>query len=441
MENIHKNILHLEPEHGLLNDPNGLAFFNGKYYVFHQWNRFKLDHSYKEWGLFTSSDLLHWKNEETALMPDSKYDKNGVYSGNAVVKDDSLHLFYTGNTKNGGIRKSYQRQAISQLPNSFIKKDKVIETPADFTEHFRDPYVTKTSDGWQMIVGAQTKEYQGALATFYSADLSKWQYKGIFYTDSILDQMCECPSLVNFGDKQLLIVCPQKRQINPDQDISSYAGYLIGMQKDNKFYPETEIKHLDAGIDFYAPQVFEDNNGRKIMLAWMSRMSEEQEERCPTNRFGYVHCLTLPRELIFENGYLYQRPLKEYRDAFTLKKQIKDKKTEFIASQDFNVYRFKPEQDTSFEISLANETLKLKYDSKQLIFFRKNWINDEYEVRKLNIDHIAQLELYCDHSAIEIFINDGEQVMSARYFADSKKRENHFSSSSNFNLEIGNINL
>lgn len=79
MENIHKNILHLEPSRGLLDDPNGLVQFNGKYYVFHQWNRFGLDHSYKEWGLFTSSDLLHWHHEGSAILPDSMLDKDGRY--------------------------------------------------------------------------------------------------------------------------------------------------------------------------------------------------------------------------------------------------------------------------------------------------------------------------------------------------------------------------
>lgn len=48
---------HLEPDCGLLNDPNGLAYFKGKYHVFFQWNRFAKNHSYKEWGLFTSPDL------------------------------------------------------------------------------------------------------------------------------------------------------------------------------------------------------------------------------------------------------------------------------------------------------------------------------------------------------------------------------------------------
>nr|WP_254258795.1 hypothetical protein [Lactobacillus helveticus] len=34
----------------MLDDPNGLVQFNGKYYVFHQWNRFGLDHSHIKSG-------------------------------------------------------------------------------------------------------------------------------------------------------------------------------------------------------------------------------------------------------------------------------------------------------------------------------------------------------------------------------------------------------
>lgn len=48
---------HLEPNVGLLNDPNGLIQYKGIYYVFFQWNRFEKNHTYKEWGLFTSKNL------------------------------------------------------------------------------------------------------------------------------------------------------------------------------------------------------------------------------------------------------------------------------------------------------------------------------------------------------------------------------------------------
>ena len=48
---------HLEPNVGLLNDPNGLIQYKGIYYVFFQWNRFEKNLTYKEWGLFTSKNL------------------------------------------------------------------------------------------------------------------------------------------------------------------------------------------------------------------------------------------------------------------------------------------------------------------------------------------------------------------------------------------------
>ena len=39
---------HLEPPAGLLNDPNGLVWYRGSYYVYFQWNKFEKNHSYKD---------------------------------------------------------------------------------------------------------------------------------------------------------------------------------------------------------------------------------------------------------------------------------------------------------------------------------------------------------------------------------------------------------
>lgn len=105
---IKRQKYHLEPDRGLLNDPNGLVFYKDMYHVFFQWNRFEKNHSYKEWGHFTSKDLLHWNWEGSALLPDQFYEQNGVYSGSALIKDGQLRLFYTGNNKSGGVRKSSQ---------------------------------------------------------------------------------------------------------------------------------------------------------------------------------------------------------------------------------------------------------------------------------------------------------------------------------------------
>ena len=65
-----KQYWHIEPDRGLLNDPNGLSWFHGLYYAFFQWNRFEKNHSHKEWGYCTSPDLTHWTFHGSALLPD-----------------------------------------------------------------------------------------------------------------------------------------------------------------------------------------------------------------------------------------------------------------------------------------------------------------------------------------------------------------------------------
>lgn len=166
MNNPYKLAYHIEPATGLLNDPNGLIKFKDTFYFFHQWNRFSTDHSYKEWGLFTSNDMVHWSNHGSAIIPDRDIDMNGVYSGSAVEHDEKMYLYYTGNVKKDMKRKSYQCISISEDGRTFIKQANAIETPDEYTENFRDPKVWKGTKNWWMIVGAQTKELKGAVALF-----------------------------------------------------------------------------------------------------------------------------------------------------------------------------------------------------------------------------------------------------------------------------------
>lgn len=52
------------------------------------------------WGHVVSKDLAHWTWLPPALLPDSEYDFNGVWSGAATVADDKPVLTYTGNDHN-----------------------------------------------------------------------------------------------------------------------------------------------------------------------------------------------------------------------------------------------------------------------------------------------------------------------------------------------------
>lgn len=426
MDNAYKMTYHMEPEKGLLNDPNGLIQYKGTYYFFHQWNRFCLDHSYKEWGLFTSEDMLRWKSQGSAIVPDREEDEHGIHSGSSVEQDGRFYVFYTGSNKNNGIRKSRQCIAVSEDGQTFIKQKESVETPKDFTEHHRDPKVWRGQNNWWMIVGAQKQDLTGAIALYASDDLLHWKYERILY-DKDLDQVCECPDLFSLGEKDLLVCCPQKRTVIGDasdgkEEITSYACYISGVfdEKRMTFTPDQGRKYLDCGFDFYSPQTFSDSKGRKIMTAWMSRMDDEQEACCPTREWGYIHCLTLPRVLTWENGRLYQRPIEEVLQLRHNARSYTAYRGSFRAETGHFELYLKRKTGRSFKLYLRNRTVGIVYrpENQRLEVSRKNWAGENIQTRKLLLSELSELRIFSDNSSAEIFVNNGEAVFSMRYFTD-----------------------
>lgn len=429
MKKQHKNFFHIEPSQGLLNDPNGLIHFKGTYYFFHQWNRFNTNHDYKEWGLFTSENLVQWESRGTAILPDRYDDKDGIYSGSAIEKDNRIYLFYTGNTRMDGVRKSYQKIAVSTDGMTFVKQEGSIETPEGFSEHHRDPKVWRKGDDWWMIVGAQTTENVGAITFFQSKDLLQWEYQGLFYSDPVLDQMCECPDYFSLTDEvDILTVCPQKRThyAGTDAALSSYAGYLVGKMDyaEKSFTPHGPLQKLDHGFDFYAPQSFEDEKGRRIMVAWMSRMEEEEEKGCPTTQEGYLHCLTMPRELQWRNGKLFQIPLEEYQ-TLRKKKQVLYSVEGSINNQcaAYEIILDFKEDIREFSLTLNSGANTIHFSEEHFQISRINWVTQKQEMRQIKLEQLNKIHVFADRSTLEVFLNDGEYVFSLRNFCDTPDRD------------------
>ncbi|STW40564.1 sucrose-6-phosphate hydrolase [Klebsiella pneumoniae] len=153
---------HLAPVNGLLNDPNGFCQVAGRYHMFYQWNPLACDHTYKCWGHWSSADLLHWRHEPIALMPDEEYDRNGCYSGSAVEFEGALTLCYTGNVKfpDGG-RTAWQCLATENADGTFRKLGPVLPLPEGYTGHVRDPKVWRQDGRWYMVLGAQDVQQRG----------------------------------------------------------------------------------------------------------------------------------------------------------------------------------------------------------------------------------------------------------------------------------------
>ena len=87
---MNKPIYHITPEKGWMNDPNGLVEYNGVYHVFYQADPEHLINENIGWGHKISSDLLHWEECQPALLPDQSYDRDGCFTGSAVIKDVSV---------------------------------------------------------------------------------------------------------------------------------------------------------------------------------------------------------------------------------------------------------------------------------------------------------------------------------------------------------------
>ena len=94
------------------------------------------------------------------------------------------------------------------------------------------------------------------------------------------------------------------------------SGYFI--LKDGK--PEEKaFREWDHGFDFYAPQTFQDGKGRRILIGWMGMPDADEEYVNPTAESeGWQHCLTVPREVTYKNGMIYQYPVEELNGLRTV---------------------------------------------------------------------------------------------------------------------------
>lgn len=353
-----KQYYHLEPPAGLLNDPNGLCWYRGKYRVFFQWNRLKKDHSYKEWGLFTSENLTKWQFEGSALIPGQDDDRDGVYSGSGQV------------------------------------------------------------------IGGQRRNLKGAIALCRSADGRRWEDQG---TLAVSDQyeMIECPDLFLLDGQWVLLYNPQKRNTETDKPEFRFSAYKLGRFEEHTGNFEdpdldTDFGELDAGFDFYAPQTMEALDGRRILFAWMSGMNAEQEAVFGKDEPN-IHCLTMPRELFIRNGKLCQRPARELYGLLGQKIKTEEEEEGVRGTPDGRAFFLKlnfPGADHGFQAVFQDKEAALRYvpEEKKLIFSRRSWIRDTEEIREAALDRLEEVEIWSDQSSMEIFVNGGETVLSARIF-------------------------
>ena len=268
---------HLMPPEGWLNDPNGPVPVSGTVSYIFQYQPEDPRGTGKTprlWGHYAGPGLTKLRFEGIPFEQ-NELDRNGSYSGSALVEDGKLQLFYTGNIRLPGEydyihdgRGEQHDPDRQQRRAPFRNQGLLLRTadyPSDCTRHVRDPKVWKENGNYYMVLGARLKEEKGAVLLYRSSDLKRWEFLKCIATGEAFGYMWECPDYFRVGKYSLLSVCPQG--LGPEeyryQNVYQSGYFTVTGILENA--PQLgEFREWDYGftVERCVPQTFADDRGQ-----------------------------------------------------------------------------------------------------------------------------------------------------------------------------------
>ncbi|TVT27850.1 sucrose-6-phosphate hydrolase [Salinicoccus cyprini] len=421
---------HIQPPAGSMDALDGFIYHEGKYHILYQWAPFWTE-GRKYLYHVVSDDLAIYHNRGIVdALPD------GADSGSASVMD-GMHVYHT--VMDGGIplqqHTAFREEAGHLRP---YRTSPIIKgAPKGYGPIVKDPKVWKENGRYCMIMGAATQDDFGRVLYFTGTGTEVFDYIGELETE--LDQfgfMWESPELFELDGHHVLMFCPQGLDKYQHSYWNIYqSGYILGSADlDKRVMSHGDFHELDQGFDFYAPKTTCDAFGNRYIIGWMGM----KETVYPTDG-AWSHCLTLPRRLSIENGVLKQRPAAALADLRTDEmtaegyfdhrpKKMKDfygdsyeltmDVLENSATQIYINLRVSRREQTSLIYDANTNTLTL-----DTTFSGEMPENVDGTVRTAKLDApLSKLRIFVDVSSVEIFINDGAAVMTARIFPSEKAR-------------------
>ena len=462
---------HFTPEQSWMNDPNGLVYNDGVYHLFYQNYPDATVWGPMHWGHATSKDMVHWEHKPIALYPD---EKGFIFSGSAVVdKENTSGFGKDGKTplvaiytyfrldieKRGGI--NTQTQGIAYSLDNGETWTKYAGNPIidnKILKDFRDPKVfwhDKTKS-WIMalVAGDHVKFYR-------SLNLKEWDYISDFGKNKgSHGGVWECPDLFKLKvegtdeEKWVLIISIGSGAPNGGSGSQYFVGDFDGTTFTSN---QKEFKWLDWGTDNYAGVTYNNvPDGNRVFIGWMSNW--QYALATPTDKWRSA--MTLARKL----------SLKKYGDSYLLHNyplesadkiiQESDKKTIKLAAGanatlsydnlNQNQISFKT-SSKDFKIKLSNqlgEELTIKFDevSKLVMVNRTKsglkGFHPEFgnKLHYMPINELPdgnyEVRIIMDKSSMELFINNGQYVMTEQIFPAEDYAEIKIENNSNKPLEF-----
>ena len=416
----HRPLYHHTPQYGWMNDPNGMFYKDGVWHLCYQFNPYGSQWENLSWGHSTSTDLINWKAEPTALEPDAL---GMMFSGCCVVdknntagfgKDAIVALYTTAGAR--------QTQSLAYSTDGGKTFTKYADNPiiTSNVPDFRDPHVFWNEEAgfWNMILAAGQQ-----MSIYSSKDLKEWKHESDFGAEyGNHGGVWECPDLMKMNVKgtnkdKWMLIC----NINPGGPFGGSATqYFIGQFDGHKFTCEdepSETKWMDYGKDHYATITFDNApEGRHVGIAWMSNW--QYANQVPTKQYRSANSIVRDFGLFEYKGETYCSitPAKEMLAARGARVSQPTEACEIVVTVKGDA-----------QIILRNakgERVVMTYDDEEETFDMdrrrsgNSSFSDAFPVATSSPTYgkVRQLRIFVDRCSVEAFDGDGKMCMTNLVF-------------------------
>ena len=283
----HRPHYHYVNPEGVLNDPNGLCYWQDRWHLFYQ--AYPPEDPRQHWGHAISTDLVHWEDLPYCIYPDPE---DRCFSGATYVEENRVIAMYHG-TRAGNMI------AISSDP-LLLNWEKVADKPVipmrspDGSEppyNVFDPCIWKNGDWYYSLSAGQRNDGPGSqhVATdflFRSKDLEHWEYLHPFLEGDRYTRVGDdgaCPYFWPIGSKCILLFFSH----------TSGGQYLLGdYDQDQQKFHVTYGEKFNFGPagpgGVHAPSAAPQADGSVIAIFNMNPAKPSD---------GWNQIMTLPRRL------------------------------------------------------------------------------------------------------------------------------------------------
>jgi fructan beta-fructosidase len=439
---------HFTAQKNMINDPNGLVYYDGEYHLSYQYNYFDAIH----WGHAVSTDLVHWTHLPPALYPDSI---GQVWSGTSAVDWHNTSGLQSGSEKVLVSAFTYnQHPSGPQSQGLAYSNDRgrtwtmhpdnpVLPNPGK--KDFRDPKIFwhAPTARWVMILVA------GDHVEFYtSPNLTQWTYRDSWGAEhGAHGGSWECPDLFEINVDGTTV---KKWILSVSINDGSPAGgcgmqYFVGHFDGTTFHndnPADTVLWQNYGKDYYAAITWNDlpaSDGRRLMIGWVDNWQYRFD--VPTTPFNGQ--LSLIRELRlkrFREGLrLVQNPISEYTElrgtpACWSQQVLRPSGPNLLAGTEGDqveiIAQFRADSATATEFGVNvrtgnGQSTAIGYDrtTRRMYVDRTNsgavpttngspnpnWPGRHSAPLK-PVNGMVTLRIYVDRSSVEVFGNEREQI-------------------------------